>query len=95
MLTCDNSCHIIKQKEDVIVRPKHPNKDIEQAIRYAESKHWRYQPTGNSAHAWGRMLCPLATRDGHAMSVWSTPKSAENHARQIIRNVDACEHTGG
>jgi hypothetical protein len=24
----------------------------------------------------------------------STPKSAENHAKQIKRNVDACEHQG-
>ena len=40
------------------------------------------------------MLCPLASREGHAMSIWSTPKSVENHAKQIKRNVDACEHQG-
>ena len=34
-------------------------------------------------------------RDRQAMSIWSTPKSAENHARQIMGNVDASEHTGG
>lgn len=28
------------------------------------------------------------------MSVWSTPKSPENHAKQIKRKVDACEHQG-
>lgn len=76
------------------MRPRHPNKDIEQALKYAESKGWRYQAAGNSAHAWGRILCPLANREGHAMSIWSTPKSAENHAKQIKRNVDACEHQG-
>lgn len=76
------------------MRPKHPNKEIELAIRYAESKGWRYQPSGNSAHAWGRLLCPLAAREGHAMSVWSTPKSNEDHAKQIKRQVDACEHQG-
>jgi hypothetical protein len=77
------------------VRPKHPNKEIEQAIKYAESKGWRYIASGSSAHAWGRLFCPLASREGHSMSVWSTPKSPENHARQIRRNVDACEHQGG
>ena len=76
------------------VRPKHPNKEIERAIQYAESKGWRYFPSGQSAHAWGRLLCFLESREGHSMSVWSTPKSAENHARQIRRNVDSCEHTG-
>jgi hypothetical protein len=76
------------------VRSKHPNKDIEQSLRYAESKGWRYQPSGGSAHAWGRMLCPLPSREGHSMSIWSTPKSAENHAKQIKRNVEACEHQG-
>ena len=81
-----------KPRNGVVVRPKHPNKEIEQAIKYAESKGWRYCPSGQSAHAWGRLLCLFKSREGHAMSVWSTPKSAENHARQIRRNVDACEH---
>ena len=76
------------------MRSKHPNKTIEQAIKYAESKGWRYQSSGQSAHAWGRLLCPFESREGHAMSVWSTPKSPENHARQIRRNVNACEHQG-
>jgi hypothetical protein len=76
------------------MRPKHPNKEIEQAIKYAESKGWRYIPSGSSAHAWGRLFCPFVSREGHSMSVWSTPKSTENHARQIRRNVDACEHQG-
>jgi len=76
------------------VRPKHPNKEIEHALKYAESKGWRYHQSGNSAHAWGRILCPLSTREGHSMSIWCTPRSPENHAKQIIRNVDACEHQG-
>lgn len=52
-----------------MVRPRHPNKEIELALKYAESKGWRNQPSGNSAHAWGRLLCPLANREGHSMSV--------------------------
>lgn len=77
------------------MRPRHPSKEIEEALLYAESRGWRYQSPGSSAHAWGRLLCPLASREGHAMSVWSTPRNPMNHARQIKRNVDVCEHHGG
>ena len=28
------------------------------------------------------------------MNLWSTPKSNENHAKQIMRNEDSCEHEG-
>lgn len=54
-------------------RPKHPNKNIEEAIQYAESHRWRYKESGHSAHAWGRLLCSLEAREGCSMSIWSTP----------------------
>jgi hypothetical protein len=76
-------------------RSKHPNKEIEEAILYAEQKGWIFKESGKSAHAWGRLLCPLHTREGHQMSIWSTPRSAFNHARQICRLVDNCEHIDG
>ena len=77
----------------MISRAKHPAKEIEYAIQYAESKGWIFKSSGNSSHAWGRLLCPLHTREGHQMSVWSTPRSTFNHAAQIKRIVDRCEHT--
>lgn len=73
-------------------RKQHPNREIEAAIRYAESHGWRYKNTGNSAHAWGQLLCKLETRDGCRMSVWSTPRNAYNHAAQIRKRVDQCPH---
>lgn len=73
-------------------RKKHPNKEIEVAIRYAEAKGWRYKPAGHSAHAWGRLLCPYQDRKGCSMSVWSTPRDNTIHAWQIIQRVEACEH---
>jgi hypothetical protein len=73
-------------------RAKHPNKEIEAAIQYAESKGWRYIDAGNSSHAWGRLLCHQKERGACRMSIWSTPKVPENHARQIRRNVDKCNH---
>lgn len=73
-------------------RQKHPNKEIEAAIVYAEGKNWIYKDSGKSAHAWGRLLCPLHTREGHQMSIWSTPRNPYNHARQIKTLVDKCQH---
>ena len=77
-----------------IKRPRHPKKEIEQAIQYAEKHRWRYQETGRSAHAWGRLLCPLNDREGCKMSIWSTPHDVENHAKQIRDRVDSCLHCG-
>lgn len=73
-------------------RDKHPNKEIEKAICYAETKGWRYHETGRSAHAWGRLLCPLRSREGCSMSIWSTPRSVDVHAKQICNRVDKCPH---
>jgi hypothetical protein len=76
----------------MIKRLKHPNKEIEKAILYAEQNGWVYKASGKSAHAWGRLICPLHTREGHQMSVWLTPRSTFNHARQIKKLVDKCYH---
>lgn len=69
-------------------RPRHPNKHIEAAVRYAEQLGWRV--VISNGHAWGRLLCPRNSRTGCAISVWSTPKSPQNHARAIQRVVDHC-----
>lgn len=76
-------------------RNLHPNKEIERAIQYAEHKGWRYKKAGNSAHAWGRLLCPQAMRDGCSMSVWSTPRNPDIHAQQIRRWINSCPHNNG
>jgi len=74
-------------------RKRHTDKDIEAAIAYAEFKGWRIEM--RSGHAWGRMYCPFndaQCRCGEfcIASIWSTPRSAGNHARQIRRVVDNC-----
>ncbi|MDF1761369.1 MAG: hypothetical protein P1U40_12620 [Coxiellaceae bacterium] len=73
-------------------RKKHPRKEIELAIQYAESKGWLYKKSVNSAHAWGRLLCPLHTPEGCALSIWSTPRNVRIHADQIKRRIDRCLH---
>jgi len=71
---------------------KHHNKDIRKSVEYAVSKGWRVEDAGNSSHAWARLKCPETSREGCMISIWSTPRVPENHARQIIRAVDKCPH---
>jgi len=71
----------------------HPNKDIAAALENAKTKGWRIEPGGS--HAWGKMYCPYNDPDCRGgefciQSVWSTPKSAGNHAKKIRRIVDNC-----
>ena len=74
-------------------RPRHPNKEIEAALQYAEENEFRVlAPTGKSSHAWGVILCILANRDGCRKYVWSTPRNTHKHARDIKRYVDRCQH---
>ncbi|MBV1921276.1 MAG: hypothetical protein KUG73_11385 [Pseudomonadales bacterium] len=76
-------------------RSKHPNKAIESALKHAEANGWAVEKAGNSAHAWGQMLCPTNNlcRGGNncRASIWSTPRSPGNHARAIKSIVDKCE----
>lgn len=74
-------------------RNSHPNKEVESALQYAESKGWRVEVGGG--HAWGRMYCPDNSKDCRCgefciTSIWSTPKNPVNHAKQLRRVVDNC-----
>jgi hypothetical protein len=71
-------------------RPRHPDQDIERAIQYAEIHGWRVVISGG--HAWGRLFCPANVRGACIVSVWSTPRNAVKHARQIRKRVDRCPH---
>ena len=78
-----------------MTRSRHPKKEIEEAVAYAEAKNWTWVKPGKSSHAWGRLKCPKNGRDGCLLSVWSTPRSPQDHARDIIRAVDRCPTTHG
>jgi hypothetical protein len=76
-------------------RSNHPSKEIEAAIAHAEKHGWRVEKGG--AHAWGKMYCPKNDAECRCgeyciVSIWSTPKVPENHARQLCRVVDKCIH---
>ena len=76
-----------------MARKKHPNKEIENALKYAEELGWHIKESGG--HAWGRMYCPSNYENCRCgefgiSSIWSTPKSPVNHARQIRKVVANC-----
>lgn len=73
-----------------MARPRHPKAEIEKAVRYAEQQGWRVEMS--NGHAWGRLFCPHANRNGCIVSVYSTPASEGNHARHLRRVVDRCHH---
>jgi hypothetical protein len=70
-----------------MARPRHPNKEVEEAVRYAESEGWVWRKLGH----WGR-LGAHADRDGCQVGVNGTPRDCGAHARQICRAVDRCPH---
>lgn len=72
-------------------RNRHPNAIIEKAIQYAEENGWRIK-VNKKGHAWGQMYCPGQKRGACKASINSTPSVPENHAKQIIRRVDNCDH---
>ncbi|MDJ0651144.1 MAG: hypothetical protein QNJ60_20820 [Xenococcaceae cyanobacterium MO_188.B19] len=72
---------------------KHPNKEIQAALKYPEQKGWLIKVGGS--HAWGKILCPYKDQECRCgefciTSIWSTPKNPSNHARQIRRVVNNC-----
>jgi hypothetical protein len=79
-------------------RKRHPKKEVEEALAYAEGHGFTVE-TGGS-HVWGKLYCPYNDKDCRCgefciVSIWSTPKSPANHARQIKRVVDNCTARSG
>lgn len=74
-------------------RSRHPDKDVEAALRHAEAHGWRVVQGGS--HAWGKIYCPYDSKDCRCgefciTSVWSTPRNPVSHARALRRVVDKC-----
>jgi hypothetical protein len=73
------------------VRARHPKKEVEEALNEAEKAGWIVLPT-SSGHRWGVLRCGEASRSGCQISIWSTPRNAGNHARQLLQAVGRCPH---
>lgn len=77
----------------LMARARHPKKEIEAAIRYAEANGWRVAVGGS--HAWGKLYCPYNDAECRCgefciTSIWSTPRNPGNYARKLRRVVDNC-----
>lgn len=70
----------------------HKNKEIARAIQEALSQDWTFKKSSGSAHAFGVLFCPAQNRTGCKISVLSTPRSPENHAKQIRKAIKKCTH---
>jgi hypothetical protein len=72
------------------MRARHPNKEIEAALRAAEAEGFTVL-TGR-AH-WGILQCPGKPEEHcRSMSISGTPRNPSVHARQINRFVSRCPH---
>ena len=76
-----------------MARANHPKKEVEEALRHAESNGWGVILGGSNALP--SIYCPYNDEECRCgefciASVWSTPKNPGNHARQLKRVVDNC-----
>jgi hypothetical protein len=76
-----------------MARTRHPKKEVEAAVRYAEDSGWRVSVGGS--HAWGKLYCPYndaECRGGRfcIACIWSTPKNPGSHSQLLRRVVDNC-----
>lgn len=65
---------------------KHPNKDIRKALKSAKKLGWELLVS--KGHPFGILICGQGCR----MSIWSTPRNPENHAKRINKFVSSCPH---
>jgi hypothetical protein len=72
-------------------RPRHPNKEIEEAVREAERLGWTVRMS-KRGHIWGSLLCPEHTPEGCTVFVNSTPRDPYRHAAGIRRMLEVCRH---
>jgi hypothetical protein len=72
-------------------RSRHPSKDVEKALQFAEQQGWKVRLGGH----WGFLYCPynnVQCRGGYRCKagIWSTPANASLHAKQLKEVVYGC-----
>lgn len=72
-------------------RKRHPKKEVEKALRFAEAHGWIVRQK-KSGHAWGAMRCGSHSADECVRSIWSTPTNTGDYADYIHRKVTRCPH---
>lgn len=64
---------------------RHPKKEVHEAVKELSEANWDIEP--RTGHAWGVARCPHGCCQ---VSIWSTPQSPENHAKQLRRSLERC-----
>jgi hypothetical protein len=64
-------------------RKTHPKKEIEKALREAEQAGLVVTDASGGGHS----THVISGDQPHPFRVWSTPKNADNHAKQIRRHI--------
>ncbi|MDQ6898903.1 MAG: hypothetical protein M3072_05245 [Candidatus Dormibacteraeota bacterium] len=67
-------------------RSRHPKKEVETSLQYAENRGCRVEQRPGRGHAWGVVYCAACPQ----IWVWSTPTNPGNHAERIRKEVDRC-----
>lgn len=67
-----------------VARWSHPRKQVLDALDDAAAAGLKIIPAAPRAHRWGRVECPSC---GEHLSVWSTPRNADDHAKDIRRFI--------
>jgi hypothetical protein len=78
----------------VVSAGRHPKKEIADALRRAEQAGLKIHEI-HRGHRWGEVTCERCRAEGADASrdVWSTPRNAGNHAKQIDRFTRSHLHT--
>lgn len=76
-----------------MARKKHKSEEIEAVLKELEALGWSV--VEGQGHAWGLLRCPINSSDCRCgefcqMSVWSTPKDPERHAKKLRQKALAC-----
>ena len=74
-------------------RKTHKSKEIEAVLEELEALGWTI--VEGRGHAWGLLRCPANSKECRCgefcqMSIWSTPKDPERHAKKLKRKALAC-----
>ena len=71
-------------------RARHPKKEVEGALQELEATgDWSVTVVYSKGHRWGAAKCRFKHRECQ-IGIWSTPRSAGNHAKQILRAAARC-----
>ena len=75
-----------RQHVRLVSGARHPKKEVRRALDEATARGWQIET--RHGHAWGIARCG----QGSKISIFSTPRNAENHANRIRRALERCPH---